>query len=130
MLSQFGRTIFDALVALELAVRESREDRYAQQLEPQLGQLVTDIESGFQYVAKCIDGWRFDVPPSHLNLEQDILELENRMAEVRHTGFNLSQAEILRAYAVQLHLKQIAVLLRSSRVETSRAIGEAQPQES
>ena len=37
-----------------------------------------------------------------------------------------SQAEILRAYAVQLHLKQIARLLRSSRVETSSAIGEAQ----
>ncbi len=37
-----------------------------------------------------------------------------------------SQAEILRAYAVQLHLKQIARLLRASRVETSRAVGEAQ----
>jgi hypothetical protein len=50
------------------------------------------------------------------------------MAEVRHTGFQFSQAEILRAYAVQLHLKQIARLLRASRVETSRAIGEAQKQ--
>jgi hypothetical protein len=39
-----------------------------------------------------------------------------------------SQAEILRAYAVQLHLKQIARLLRASRVETSRAIGEVQEQ--
>jgi hypothetical protein len=29
---------------------------------------------------------------------------------------------------VQLHLKQIARLLRASRVETSRAIGEAQKQ--
>ncbi|WP_348264341.1 FUSC family protein [Telmatobacter sp. DSM 110680] len=130
MLAQFGRTIFDALVALELAVRESYEDRYAQQLEPELGRLVTDIESGFQYVAKCIHGWRFHVAPPNLNLEQDIAELEERMAKVRHTGFSFSQAEILRAYAVQLHLKQIAVLLRASRVETSRAIGEAQPKES
>jgi hypothetical protein len=48
------------------------------------------------------------------------------MAEVRHTGSNFSQAEILRAYSVQLHLKQIARLLRASRVETSRAVGEAQ----
>jgi hypothetical protein len=47
------------------------------------------------------------------------------MAQVRHTGANFSQAEVLRAYAVQLHLKQIARLLRASRVETSSAIGEA-----
>ena len=48
------------------------------------------------------------------------------MVEVRPTGFQFTQAEILRAYAVQLHLKQIARLLRASRVETSRAVGEAQ----
>ena len=130
MLAQFGRTIFDALVALELAVRESHEDRYAQQLEPELGHLVADIQSGFQYLAKCIHGWRFHIPPPNLNLEEDIAQLEERMAKVRHTGSNFSQAEILRAYAVQLHLKQIARLLRSSRVETSRAIGEAQLNES
>jgi len=47
------------------------------------------------------------------------------MEKVRHTGANFSQAEILRAYAVQLHLKQIARLLRASRIETSSAAGEA-----
>jgi hypothetical protein len=47
------------------------------------------------------------------------------MTAARPTGIEFSQAEILRAYAVQLHLKQIARLLRASRVETSRAIGEA-----
>lgn len=129
MLAQFGRTIFDALVALELAVRESHEDNYAQQLEPELGRLAADIESGFQYVAKCIHSWRFHVPPPNLNLEEDIAQLEDRMAKVRHTSSTFSQAEILRAYAVQLHLKQIARMLRSSRVETSRAIGEAQVSE-
>ena len=36
-----------------------------------------------------------------------------------------SQAEMLRAYAVQLHLKQIARLLRAARVETSRAVGDS-----
>jgi uncharacterized membrane protein YccC len=128
-LAQFGRTIFDALVALELAVRESHEDNYAQQLEPELGHLAADIESGFQYVAKCIHGWRFHVPPPNINLEEDIAQLEDRMAKVRHTSSTFSQAEILRAYAVQLHLKQIARLLCSSRVETSRAIGEAQVSE-
>jgi uncharacterized membrane protein YccC len=130
MLAQFGRTIFDVLVALELAVRESHEDKYAEQLEPELGHLAADIQSGFQYLAKCIHGWRFHIPPLDINLEEDIAQLEERMAKVRHTGSNFSQAEILRAYAVQLHLKQIARLLRSSRVETSRAIGEAQPSDS
>ena len=125
MLSQFGRSIFDALVALEFAVQDSHEDEYANQLQPELGHLLADIQSGFQYVAKCIHGWRFDVSPAAINLEEDILRLENRMAQVRHTGANFSQAEILRAYAVQLHLKQIARLLRASRVETSSAVGQA-----
>jgi hypothetical protein len=61
-----------------------------------------------------------------MNLEEDIEQLEKRMEQVRHTGIGFSQAEILRAYAVQLHLKQIARLLRASRVETSRAVGEGQ----
>jgi len=126
MLAQFARTIFDLLVALEFAVRDSHEDDYAQQLEPALGQLATDIQSGFHYLAKCIHIWRFHIPPAGLNLEEDIAQLESRMAAVRPTGFQFAQAEILRAYAVQLHLKQLARLLRSSRVETSRAIGEAQ----
>jgi uncharacterized membrane protein YccC len=126
MLSQFGRSLFDALIALELAVKDSCEDGYAQQLEPALGRLVTDIRTGFHYLAECVHEWRFHIPPPGLNLEEDIAQLEARMAEVRHTGFQFSQAEILRAYAVQLHLKQIARLLRASRVETSSAIGEAQ----
>jgi hypothetical protein len=64
-----------------------------------------------------------------MNLEQDIAKLEALMDAVRHTGIGFSQAEILRAYSVQLHLKQIARLLRASRVETSRAVGEEQKQE-
>jgi hypothetical protein len=126
MVSQFGRSLFDALVALEFSVKDSYEDGYALQLEPALGHLAVDIRTGFHHVAGCIHGWRFNIPPGGLNLEQDIVELEARMNAVRHTGIGFSQAEILRAYAVQLHLKQIARLLRASRVETSRAIGEDQ----
>jgi hypothetical protein len=126
MLAQYGRSQFDALIALELAVKDSREDGYALQLEPALGRLAIDIRSGFHYVAECTHSWRFHIPPTGLHLEEDIAQLEARMAEVRPTGFQFPQAEILRAYAVQLHLKQIARLLRASRVETSRAIGEAQ----
>jgi uncharacterized membrane protein YccC len=124
MLSQFGRSLFDALVALEFAVQGSHEDGYAQQLEPALGKLAADILGGFQHVAGRIHEWRFDVAP-RASLEDDIAQLEARMDAVRHTGIGFSQADILRAYAVQLHLKQIARLLRASRVETSRAIGEA-----
>lgn len=126
MLSQFGHSLFDALLALQFAVEGSREDRFAQQLEPELGKLAVDIRTGFHHVAGCIHKWSFFIPPSGMNLEQDIAELEIRMDAVRHTGIVFSQAEILRAYAVQLHLKQIAQLLRASRVETSRAVGEAQ----
>jgi len=125
MLSQFGRGLFDALVALEFSVKDSHEDGYAQQLEPALGHLAVDIRNGFHHVAGCIHDWRFSVDPPGVVLEDDIEKLEARMAEVRPTGFRFSQAEILRAYAVQLHLKQIARLLRASRVETSQATGEA-----
>ena len=124
MLSQFGRSLFEALLALELAVRESHEDAYAQRLEPELGKLAADIHSGFNHVANCIHKWRFDTPPQGYNLEQDITDLEARAEAVRGTGLGFSQAEILRAYAVQLHLKQIARMLRASRVESSRAVGQ------
>jgi hypothetical protein len=126
MLTQFGRAIFDSLVALEISVRDSHEDGYSQQLEPDLGRFATDIQTGFHYVAGCIHNWRFHISPPGLNLEEDIAKLEAHMEAVRHTGIQFSQQEILRAYAVQLHLKQIARLLRASRVETSQAIGEAQ----
>jgi uncharacterized membrane protein YccC len=124
MVSQFGRSIFDALLALQFSVEGSHEDGYALQLEPELGRLAVDIRSGFHHVASCIHKWRFDVLPPGINLEQDIADLEKRMDAVRHTGIGFSQAEILRAYAVQLHLKQIARLLRASRVETSRTVGQ------
>ncbi len=124
MLSQFGHSIFDALLALQFSVEGSREDGFALQLEPALGKLAVDIRSGFHHVAGCIHKWQFATPPSNINLEQDIRDLEARMDAVRHTGIGFSQNEILRAYAVQLHLKQIARLLRASRVETSQAAGE------
>jgi uncharacterized membrane protein YccC len=124
MLAQFGRSLFDALVALELAVKDSHHDAFAQQLEPALGKLAVDIRTGFHHVAGCIHEWHFHIPPPGMSLEDDIAQLEARMDGVRHTGITFSQAEILRAYAVQLHLKQIARLLRASRVETSRAVGE------
>jgi uncharacterized membrane protein YccC len=124
ILAQSGQSIFDSLVALEIAVRGSSEDGYAEQLEPVLGKLAADIHTGFHYVAGCIHKWRFHIPPPNLQLEDDIAQLERRMSELRPKGISFSQAEILRAYAVQLHLKQLARLLRAARVDTSKAIGE------
>jgi uncharacterized membrane protein YccC len=125
-LSQFGRSLFDVLVALEFSVKESHSDAYAQQLEPALGKLALDIRSGFQHVAGRIHAWRFDLEPQNMSLEEDVEQLEARMDQVRVTGLNFPQDEIIRAYAVQLHLKQIARLLRASRVETSEAVGEVE----
>jgi uncharacterized membrane protein YccC len=124
LLMQFARSLRDALAALELSVRNSHNDRFAQQLEPALGKLASDIHMAFHYVAERIHKWKFATPQSRLRLEEDIEELEKRMDEVRHTGANFSQDEILRVYAVQLHLKQLARLLRASRVETSNVLEE------
>jgi uncharacterized membrane protein YccC len=124
MLLQFGREISNALQALQLSVEGSHEDWYALQLEPELGKLAVDIRTGFHHVASCIHKWNFNVAPQGINLEEDISSLEKRMDAVRHTGLEFSQAEILRAYAVQLHLKQIARLLRASRIETSHVVGQ------
>lgn len=124
LLTQFGRSLYNALLALELAVKDSHEDRFAQQLEPELTHLADDVHSGFNFIAGCIHRWRFDKPAEGINLEQDIADLEARMDAVRHKGIGFEQAEIMRAYAVQLHLKQIARILRATRIETSRAVGQ------
>jgi uncharacterized membrane protein YccC len=125
MLSQFGRSLFDALVALEFSVKGSHEDRFSLQLEPALERLASDVRTGFQTMAASIHKWRFRAPAPIVNFEQDIAELEARMDAVRHTGLGFSQAEILRAYSVQLHLKQVARLLRTARTETAEAVGES-----
>jgi uncharacterized membrane protein YccC len=121
MLFQFGKEMEDSLTAMELASKgNTGGDSYADHLEPEMGKLVTDIQRDFQYVGGCIHRWKFDEAPEGLALEEDIAALESKMAAIRPTGLEFPQAEILRAYAAQLHLKQVARLLRSSRVETSR----------
>jgi uncharacterized membrane protein YccC len=123
MLFQFGKEMEDSLTALELAGHgNTGSDGYADHLEPELGKLAANIQREFQYVAGCIHRWRFDEAPEGLALEDDIAELEAKMAAIRPTDLGFPQAEILRAYAVQLHLKQVARLLWSSRVETSRMV--------
>lgn len=122
LLQQFGRELSDALKALELAVKGGDGNGYAAQLEPELAKLAGDIGKGFQFVAGCIHRWRFDEAPTGWVLEEDIAALEEKMAAIRPTGLEFPQTEILRAYAVQLHLKQLARVLRRSRVETGEAV--------
>ena len=126
LLHRFGRGLADLLRALDLAVERVGADgaavSYAAQLEPELGRLAGNIQKGFQYVAGCIHRWEFDAAPEGIVLEQDIAALEAKMAAIRPTGLEFPQDEILRAYAVQLHLKQLARLLRASRLETEEAV--------
>ncbi|MFC5862407.1 aromatic acid exporter family protein [Acidicapsa dinghuensis] len=129
MLHHFQIEIADLLKALHIAVRareslESAEShKYAAQLDPELGNLVVDIGRGFRSLATCVHRWRFQETPEGISLEDDVTALEQKMAQVRPDNFQFPQAEILRAYAVQLHLKQLARLLRTSRLETNHAVG-------
>jgi uncharacterized membrane protein YccC len=124
LLHQYGRSLQDSLHALELAIESGPEGNgYRAQLEPELGELIADIHKGFLYVAGCIRRWRFHVAPRSLHLEADIAALEAKMASIRPTALEYSQEEIFRAYALQLHLKQLSRQLRSARIATSQAIG-------
>jgi hypothetical protein len=126
LLHQFGRGLKDLLHALELAAEGGSESGYAAHLEPELGKLTGDIYKGFEHVAGCIHRWEFSTPPEGFALEDDIAALEARMAAIRPAGLDFPQKEILRAYAIQLHLKQLARLLRSSRVETEKTVADGQ----
>jgi uncharacterized membrane protein YccC len=123
LLSEFGRSILDALLALEFAVRESGDDQYASHLEPELGNLATGISRSFKLLADCSHDWRFDLKRPGLNVEEDIAALKAKVLEIRHTSLEYPLSEVLRVYAVQLHLKQIARLLRAARHEALDATG-------
>ena len=122
LLQQFGRELSDALKALELAVKGSDGNGYSARLEPELSSLSTNIGKAFQHVAGCIHRWQFHEAPTGWVLEEDIAALEEKMAAIRPAGLEFPQAEILRAYAVQLHLKHLARELQRSRVETGQAV--------
>jgi uncharacterized membrane protein YccC len=138
ILHQFGMQFEVALKALSLAVDgtvpvASEEvpgardlGHYSAQLEPELGRLIAGVQAGFKSIAGCIHRWCFDDEPGAIDrvsdLESDIAALEVRMAAIRPLALKFPQEEILRVYAVQLHLKQLARLLRSARVEGNVAL--------
>jgi uncharacterized membrane protein YccC len=124
ILHQFGNELTDGLRALDLASKRRTEaDDYAGHLDPELGQFAADIQRGFQYVAECAHRWNFGLAPGNLSLEDDISALEAKMASVRPKAIKFPQEEIFRVYAVQLHLKQLARLLKAATVETGKAAG-------
>jgi uncharacterized membrane protein YccC len=128
LLHQFGRALRETLNALDMSVRhpekhDAAQGGFAGQLEPEVGQLARDIERGFQFMGGCIHRWEFDTAPPGVDLQASTAALEEKIAAVRPTVLNYPQSEILRAYAIHLHLKQVARLLRDSRVDTSETVG-------
>ena len=127
LLHQLAQELVDALRALELASKsqtaETTAKDYIVHLEPSLGQLIRDLCRAFEYLARCIHLWKFDALPKDFSLEDDIAALDSgKVAAIRPRVLEFPQQEIFRAYAVQLHLKQLARLLRSARIETSDAV--------
>ncbi len=88
-----------------------------------MSNLATDVQSGFTYVAGCIHRWQFDVEPKGIHIEDAIAKLDAKLQEGRPTVVEFAQGDVLRTYAVQLHLKQLARVLRAARMETSEAVG-------
>lgn len=125
LLAEYTRSLYAALLALEIAVRESKNDQFGERLEPEIRTLVQDTKTGFLHVANCASKWRFDVSPTGIDLEKDIAALEARIAEGRSKSQDVPLEEILRLYAVQLHLKQIARMLRASRLQLKEAVTES-----
>jgi len=78
LLTLSGRSLYNALLALELAVKDSHEDRFAQQLEPVLTRLADDIHSGFNS-SPLHSPLAASASRRGINLEQDIADLEARM---------------------------------------------------
>jgi len=127
LVEQYGRGLTDLLHALELAVAGCGPEaaaRFEAVLEPELGRLVGDVRRGFEWVARCIHRWEFHEPPPGVTLEEDVAALEQKMDAMGGSPAPMAQVDLLRGYAVQLHLMQLARLLRASRVETDQAVGE------
>lgn len=123
LLSEFGRSLYESLLALEFAVRESGGDRYASRIEPELSNLVITAIQSFRHLADCVSAWDFTLTRKGLNTEEAIAALEARVSEIRHTGLEFPLAEVMRVYSMQLHLKHIARLLRTARHEARDATG-------
>ena len=125
LLHQFAQETADALHALELAARSSSpaacEESYIVQIEPEIRSFSLALYNGFESLARSIHHWKFDGIGT-AQFEEQIAQLDAKMALVRPRVLEFPQEEIFRAYAVQLHLKQIARLLRNAFAETAKTV--------
>jgi uncharacterized membrane protein YccC len=125
LLHQFAQETKDALHALELAAKSSdavsSPASYIAQLEPEIRSLTLDLYNGFESLARSIHHWKFDAAAAP-QFEDHIAQLDAKIAHMRPRVLEFPQQEIFRTYAVQLHLKQIARLLRSASAETAKAM--------
>jgi uncharacterized membrane protein YccC len=120
LLMDVGENLHDAVLALALAVHDSERDRFAERIEPELGDLAGALVRGFLDFADSIREWRFrDFPPG-IDLAVRMRALDTRVAEVRHTGAGVPIDEILRICTVQLQLKRISSELELLRTQTIR----------
>jgi len=126
LVEQYGRGLSDLLHALELAVAgcsAEASESYRSALHPELERLIADIHHGFEWVARCIHRWSFSTAPRGFSLEEDLTALEHKIAAIDRSSHGMPQVDLLHGYAVQLHLMQLARLLRAARIETGRTVG-------
>ena len=120
LLTDAGENLHDAILALDLAVRESESDRFAASIEPELSDLSGALVRGFLDVGDSIRKWQFRAFPPGIDLADRLRAMDARVAEVRHAGIGLPIEEILRICAVQLHLKRIASELQLLQTQAIR----------
>jgi uncharacterized membrane protein YccC len=127
LLVEFGQSLMDAILALELAVRDSDNDQFAARVEPELSNLVIALTHSFPQLAKSIRFWHFRSVTPGIDLESDQTALGAKVLQVRKTSLGFPLDEVLRIYAVQLHLKRIVRLLQVARSETLQVTRPQEP---
>jgi uncharacterized membrane protein YccC len=126
LLHQFTREVADVLGALELAanaedVTTGYQQSYIMQLEPEIGNLTRDLCLSLDSLARSVHQWKFDASSETPSLQNGVTLLDEKMAQMRSRVLEFPQPEIFRAYAMQLHLKQLARILQNARNETVKA---------
>lgn len=110
------RRIFLALQSLELSTREARFESTEPSFEPELGELMATISGEFHELAKdVVAGYMaFERP----ELEEAVLALDERIADIREHGANLlfSVEEALYFYPFLAALRNLARELELARI--------------
>ncbi len=127
LLVEAGRNLLDAILSLQAAVADSSNDQFAERVEPEFGNLVLAITHTFPQLARSIRFWEFHAETPGIDLAGDQAALEAKVLLVRKTSLGFPLDEVLRIYAVQLHLKRVAHLLDDARLEALAIAGPSLP---